>query len=155
MPWTIPLSDPAADVATAGGKRASLVRLARAGLPVPEGFHLTTAAYRAFTSAFDDRLATEDRERITTLFAESALPEGVADEVADRCTKLGNRPPSGHRPPPRTCRTSHSPDRWNPFSTSPAPTTSSPPSGRAGHHCGPNAPLITAAATASTAAPGR
>ncbi len=42
----LPLDDSAADLATAGGKGASLARLTRAGLPVPTGFHLTTRAYR-------------------------------------------------------------------------------------------------------------
>ncbi|MER7366538.1 PEP/pyruvate-binding domain-containing protein, partial [Nonomuraea wenchangensis] len=46
----LPLDDPVADLALAGGKGASLARLARAGLPVPGGFHVTTAAYRAFVA---------------------------------------------------------------------------------------------------------
>ena len=40
----LPLDDAAADLATVGGKGASLARLARAGLPVPAGFHVTTEA---------------------------------------------------------------------------------------------------------------
>lgn len=47
----LPLDDPAADLATVGGKGASLARLVRAGLPVPPGFHITTSAYRAFAAA--------------------------------------------------------------------------------------------------------
>ena len=50
MKLVLPLDDPAADLATAGGKGASLARLARAGLPVPAGFHVTTEAYRAFVA---------------------------------------------------------------------------------------------------------
>ncbi|NIV31930.1 MAG: hypothetical protein GWN58_21330, partial [Anaerolineae bacterium] len=46
--YTLALSDPKAELAFVGGKGASLARLVRAGLPVPEGFHITTAAYRAF-----------------------------------------------------------------------------------------------------------
>jgi rifampicin phosphotransferase len=42
------LADARADLATAGGKGASLARLARAGLPVPPGFHVTTRAYRTY-----------------------------------------------------------------------------------------------------------
>ena len=34
------------DIAVAGGKGANLGELTRAGLPVPPGFVLTTAAYR-------------------------------------------------------------------------------------------------------------
>jgi phosphohistidine swiveling domain-containing protein len=37
-----------ASLATAGGKGASLARLARAGFPVPAGFIVTTGAYRSF-----------------------------------------------------------------------------------------------------------
>ena len=33
-----------------GGKGASLARMAAAGLPVPPGFHVTTAAYRRFVT---------------------------------------------------------------------------------------------------------
>jgi len=42
------LSGPEADIEMAGGKGASLARLANAGLPVPEGFIVTTDAYRHF-----------------------------------------------------------------------------------------------------------
>jgi pyruvate,water dikinase len=48
VPLVLALDDPAATVATAGGKGASLARLARAGLPVPPGFHLTTRAYLGY-----------------------------------------------------------------------------------------------------------
>ena len=46
--YTLPLSDPKAELAVVGGKGASLARLVNAGLPVPDGFQITTAAYRAF-----------------------------------------------------------------------------------------------------------
>ncbi|QTR03544.1 hypothetical protein J7S33_00240, partial [Saccharothrix algeriensis] len=46
----LPLDDPRADLDVVGGKGASLARLRRAGLPVPDGFHVTTHAYRAFTA---------------------------------------------------------------------------------------------------------
>jgi len=46
----LPLDDPGADLDVVGGKGASLARLRRAGLPVPDGFHVTTHAYRAFTA---------------------------------------------------------------------------------------------------------
>jgi len=41
----------AADVGLAGGKGANLGELTQAGFPVPPGFVLTTAAYRAFVQA--------------------------------------------------------------------------------------------------------
>ncbi|MBK8540733.1 MAG: hypothetical protein IPL60_12125 [Ardenticatenia bacterium] len=48
---TLPLDSPRANLATVGGKGASLARLAAAGLPVPPGFHVTTEAYRSFVAA--------------------------------------------------------------------------------------------------------
>ena len=42
------LDSPEATLEVAGGKGASLSRLARGGFPVPPGFLITTAAYRAF-----------------------------------------------------------------------------------------------------------
>src|ERR1700723_3702489 len=44
------LDDPAAVIETVGGKGASLARLARAGFPVPPGFHVTTGAYADFVA---------------------------------------------------------------------------------------------------------
>src|SRR5512146_1744930 len=71
--YVLPLSDPRADLAVVGGKGASLARLSRARLPVPEGFHVTTAAYRDFVAANDlqDRilaaLRTADPSQPTSL----------------------------------------------------------------------------------------
>ncbi|HMD90932.1 MAG TPA: PEP/pyruvate-binding domain-containing protein [Anaerolineaceae bacterium] len=48
--YTLSLSDPNATLEFVGGKGASLARLYQAGLPVPPGFHVTTAAYNAFVS---------------------------------------------------------------------------------------------------------
>jgi len=42
--YTLALDDPLATLENVGGKGSSLARLAIAGLPVPGGFHLTTAA---------------------------------------------------------------------------------------------------------------
>src|SRR5580704_17589566 len=47
-PLVLALDDPGAVPAVAGGKGASLGRLARAGMRVPAGFHVTTAAYLDF-----------------------------------------------------------------------------------------------------------
>jgi len=46
--YVLPLADPGANLETVGGKGASLARLVAAGLPVPDGFHVTTTAYRRF-----------------------------------------------------------------------------------------------------------
>jgi pyruvate,water dikinase len=42
------LADSQATIERVGGKGASLARLAAAGLPVPDGFHITTEAYNRF-----------------------------------------------------------------------------------------------------------
>ena len=48
-PWyVIPLSDLRAKQHTVGSKGVWLARLSVAGLPIPTGFHITTAAYRRF-----------------------------------------------------------------------------------------------------------
>ena len=44
---------PYATLSTAGGKAQNLAKLARAGLPVPPGFIVTTAAYQSFVAAND------------------------------------------------------------------------------------------------------
>lgn len=44
----LPLDAAHATLELVGGKGASLARMAGAGLPVPAGFHITTAAYRRF-----------------------------------------------------------------------------------------------------------
>ncbi len=49
----LPLDSPHATLSTAGGKATNLARLARAGLPVPPGFIVSTAAYHAFVAAND------------------------------------------------------------------------------------------------------
>src|SRR5512138_3197888 len=48
--FVLPLADPNATLEIVGGKGLSLAKLARAGLPVPDGFHVTTAAYRSFVA---------------------------------------------------------------------------------------------------------
>ncbi|MFC7588526.1 PEP/pyruvate-binding domain-containing protein [Nonomuraea antimicrobica] len=96
MRTVLPLGDAAADLATVGGKGASLARLTRAGLPVPGGFHVTTGAYRAFTAGFRDeilRAAAEDPGRIPALFAAHELPEEPAAEIRRAYEALGDDVP--------------------------------------------------------------
>lgn len=47
-PYILSLSDPQANLENVGGKGMSLAKLVNAGIPVPDGFHITTAAYRQF-----------------------------------------------------------------------------------------------------------
>ncbi|MBI5842007.1 MAG: pyruvate, phosphate dikinase [Chloroflexi bacterium] len=50
-PFTLPLSDSQANLETVGGKGMSLAKMINAGFPIPDGFHITTEAYRAFIEA--------------------------------------------------------------------------------------------------------
>ena len=52
-PTILPLDSPLATLSTTGGKAQNLARLAQAGLPVPPGFIVTTAAYQSFVAAND------------------------------------------------------------------------------------------------------
>jgi phosphoenolpyruvate synthase/pyruvate phosphate dikinase len=103
--FIVPLSDVSAGLSQVGGKGASLARLAAAGLPVPPGFHLTTAAYRRFvaehglqeqilaavSAATLDQPATleEASSRIEKLFAQSAMSDELAGAIRRAYTKLG------------------------------------------------------------------
>ena len=52
-PLVTAFADGTAKLETVGGKGYSLARLLAAGLPVPSGFFVTTAAYRQFVDAHD------------------------------------------------------------------------------------------------------
>ncbi|GII96611.1 PEP/pyruvate-binding domain-containing protein [Sinosporangium siamense] len=81
-PYVLDLDDPRADLAAAGGKGASLARLAAAGLPVPGGFHVTTAAYRAFVAK--NAISTDGgEEEIAARFAAGEMPAEVAEAVIE------------------------------------------------------------------------
>ncbi|WP_214402894.1 PEP/pyruvate-binding domain-containing protein [Pseudonocardia lacus] len=98
----------AADVALVGGKAANLGELTRAGLPVPPGFVVTTAAYDAFVAANDlaravvdaagepdaDDTAAFERSaaRIGGLFAGGDVPAPIADAVRAAYRDLGGPP---------------------------------------------------------------
>ena len=104
-PLAVPLDSPSATLELVGGKGASLARLSQAGLPVPPGFHLTTAAYRKFvednalqTAILDavqparaDDPASLDRaaERIRTLLVGARMPVAVAAEIGRRYDEMG------------------------------------------------------------------
>ena len=99
------LSDASAELPLVGGKGASLARLAAAGLPVPDGFHITTAAYRQFvtehglqeqilaavSTAALDRPATleEVSSQIRQLFAQHTLPDDIAEAIRQAYAGLG------------------------------------------------------------------
>ena len=107
--YVIPLNDSRAALETTGGKGASLARLANAGLPVPDGFHVTTAAYRRFVAENDlqpgilaalelvdmGQPATLEAASaaIRELFAEAQTPPDVAGAVALAYAALAGRDP--------------------------------------------------------------
>ncbi|MEU8035567.1 PEP/pyruvate-binding domain-containing protein [Streptosporangium sp. NPDC049078] len=96
---TLPLDSETADLALAGGKGASLARMARAGLPVPDGFHVTTDAYRDFVSrdglnnqimeAVSGMPPEQASRRIAALFTEREIPAETAAEIRAAHARLG------------------------------------------------------------------
>src|SRR6266571_196558 len=96
-PLVLALDDVSATLEHVGGKGASLARLAAAGLPVPPGFHITTAAYRDFVEANGlqeqilaavsainvDQPATleEASSKISKLFEQSKMSDAIAQAV--------------------------------------------------------------------------
>jgi rifampicin phosphotransferase len=94
------------DVASAGGKGTGLAELVRAGLPVPPGFVLNTAAYAAFVdanhlaagiqeqAALPATAAPQDYEaaaqRIRALFTGGVVPAAIADDLRAAYHRLGD-----------------------------------------------------------------
>jgi rifampicin phosphotransferase len=105
LPLVLPLDDPGAVPAVAGGKGASLARLARAGFRVPPGFHVTTGAYLDFVrqggllapmqAALSGRAAGAGpaSARIGELFSGQPLPPSTAAAIAGAYAALGDDVP--------------------------------------------------------------
>jgi phosphohistidine swiveling domain-containing protein len=107
--YVLPLADPGANLETVGGKGASLARLVANGLPVPDGFHVTTAAYRKFViendlqpgilAALEDvdvaHPATLDAASLTIgeLFTGAQTPPDVASAIALAYASLAGSSP--------------------------------------------------------------
>jgi pyruvate,water dikinase len=107
--YVLPLDDSRATLETVGGKGASLARLVADGLPVPDGFHVTTAAYRRFVAENDlqpgilaalgpvdiGRPATLEAAStaIRALFLVAQTPPDVAGAIALAYAKLAGRDP--------------------------------------------------------------
>ena len=103
--FVLPLDDAAATLSQVGGKGASLAHMAAAGLPVPRGFHVTTAAYHRFVAAnalqgailaavaaikADEPATLEEASRqIGRLFAESVIPDDIASAISLAYAALG------------------------------------------------------------------
>jgi rifampicin phosphotransferase len=105
VPLVLALDDPAATLEQVGGKGASLARLAAAGLPVPPGFHLTTAAYRSFVTenglqeqilgtvsaaAADQPTSLEEASsKISRMFAQGSMPAEIVEAIRQAYIALG------------------------------------------------------------------
>ncbi|MCC7020740.1 MAG: hypothetical protein IT332_13345 [Ardenticatenales bacterium] len=110
MPLILPLDSSHATLAAAGGKGASLARLSAAALPVPPGFHVTTAAYRRFVDAnhlaeviqraanratIDEPASLERASAIIrALIVQATVPRDVAEGVGAAYAVLGAGDPA-------------------------------------------------------------
>jgi len=86
------------DISLVGGKGASLGRMTQAGLPVPPGFCLSTAAYDAFLEHTGLReeiarqLAAGQYEAIREAIESGPLPPQVQEALVAAYRRLGNGP---------------------------------------------------------------
>jgi phosphoenolpyruvate synthase/pyruvate phosphate dikinase len=101
---TLNLSNPSATLENVGGKGMSLAKMINAGFPVPDGFHVTTEAYRQFVKENDlqtkilTALKDVDTSLPTTLetasatigrfFADASIPEDITAAITDAYVKL-------------------------------------------------------------------
>src|SRR5512134_3857617 len=97
--YVIPLSDPQATLENVGGKGMSLAKMIGAGFPVPNGFHITTEAYRAFVDANNLQtkiiVALKDANpalpasletastSISRFFTDALIPNEIATAITD------------------------------------------------------------------------
>src|SRR5690349_7664509 len=99
IPLVLVLDETSARLGLVGGKGSSLALMAAAGLPVPQGFHITTLAYRRFAqenglqeqilaavSGIAKQVTThhsaepeEISRRIVQLFEQGIIPDDIAE----------------------------------------------------------------------------
>jgi len=105
--YVLKLSDPQATLENVGGKGMSLAKMVQAGFPVPDGFHITTTAYRQFvtTNGLQTKILTALKAvditlpsslettsaTISKLFAEIPIPTDIASSITETYTALENR----------------------------------------------------------------
>src|SRR6266704_5201678 len=112
----LPLHSQKASLATVGGKGANLNQLVRAGFPVPTGFLVSTAAYRAFVQDNDLQQQIVARARsgaatdfeavsaaIRQLFERASIPAKVATAIQQAYAALCTQ---GQAPIPLAIRSS-------------------------------------------------
>jgi phosphohistidine swiveling domain-containing protein len=106
--WILPLDARQATLEIAGGKGANLARLVRKGFPVPNGFIVTTSAYRAYVAAnnldrfildtvedlqADDPIALAAvSDAIRARFAAGTLPMDLVATLRQAYARLGSPP---------------------------------------------------------------
>ncbi|HEU4494732.1 MAG TPA: PEP/pyruvate-binding domain-containing protein, partial [Rubrobacteraceae bacterium] len=73
--YVLPLGDRRATLETVGGKGISLARLLRAHMPVPGGFHVSTAAYERFVAEND----LKDKIRAALKGVDASKPETLTN----------------------------------------------------------------------------
>jgi pyruvate,water dikinase len=79
-----------ADAETCGGKAAALGTLRRAGLPVPDGFVVPFAVYRAVVRGLDLADMVDDAMRVA--IEACLLPDGLVSALAQGLDALGDPP---------------------------------------------------------------
>jgi rifampicin phosphotransferase len=108
--YVLAFTDTTATLETVGGKGASLARMAVAGLPVPDGFYVTTTTYRQFVhdnhldhaiqSVLKQADLTQTAElegvskAIRELFAQAEIPQEIAGAVARTYAALPGASPA-------------------------------------------------------------
>ena len=108
--YVLSLDNQRATLETVGGKGASLTRLLRAGMPVPGGFHVSTAAYERFVAENDlmsgiraalekvdaskpDTL-TKASGKIGALFLHADMPEEISGAIFEAYAGLDEVDPA-------------------------------------------------------------
>jgi pyruvate,water dikinase len=108
--YILPLSDSKATLDTVGGKGASLAKLINADLPVPDGFHVTTEAYRNFITfnnleaSIQAALSSVDiskpatietaSETIIKTLVQVEFPTEIASEIVQAYAELPGKDPA-------------------------------------------------------------
>lgn len=106
--YILPLAHKQATIEMVGGKGMSLSKLLTAGIPVPDGFHVTTASYQTFVEMnhiqpkinklldgidSNNTSQLEDvSKQIGALFHNGAMPQEVSDAIKAAYAGLGNIP---------------------------------------------------------------
>ena len=108
--YILPLADSEATLETVGGKGASLAKLVAAGVPVPDGFHVTTESYRQFIAYndLDDLIKQSVNEitptkpstletaskNITDSILQSEIPPEIAAEIVQAYAAFPGKNPA-------------------------------------------------------------